>query len=81
MLHIPRFGSHFTPVELFLQGNCTIDQDVATFTHITNSYQTPNGVVSGIQWVPAEATQILPTNAVPANVVSPVPGDRSAAFP
>ena len=35
------------------------------------SYQTPQGVVTGIQWVPAEATQILPTGAQPANAVSP----------
>ena len=38
-----------------------------------HSYQTPNGVVSGIQWVPADATQILPANAIPANLVSPDP--------
>ncbi|KAH7931283.1 hypothetical protein BV22DRAFT_998529 [Leucogyrophana mollusca] len=31
------------------------------------SYQTPQGVVHGIQWVPAEATQILPQGAQPAN--------------
>ncbi|KAG8218827.1 hypothetical protein J3R82DRAFT_4505 [Butyriboletus roseoflavus] len=31
------------------------------------SYQTPQGVVHGIQWVPAEATQILPAGATPAN--------------
>ncbi|KAH9938477.1 uncharacterized protein B0H18DRAFT_1134039 [Fomitopsis serialis] len=31
------------------------------------NYQTPQGVVSGIQWVPAEATQVVPTGAVPAN--------------
>ncbi|KAF8897239.1 hypothetical protein BD779DRAFT_1489779 [Infundibulicybe gibba] len=31
------------------------------------NYQTPNGIVSGIQWVPAEATQILPAGAQPAN--------------
>ena len=80
LLHVPRIGSHFTPVEPCLQGNRTIDQDVAVFTHTANSYQTPNGVVSGIQWVPAEATQILPTNAVPANPVSSDSDDRSAAF-
>jgi hypothetical protein len=34
-----------------------------------NSYQTPNGVVAGIQWVPAEATQILPAGAKPAGAV------------
>lgn len=35
------------------------------------SYQTAQGVVHGIQWVPAEATQILPTGAQPANAVRP----------
>jgi hypothetical protein len=35
------------------------------------SYQTPQGVVHGIQWVPAEATQILPAGARPATAVSP----------
>lgn len=34
------------------------------------SYQTPQGIVSGIQWVPAEATQVLPTGATPAHPVS-----------
>lgn len=36
-----------------------------------HSYQTPQGVVHGIQWVPAEATQILPVGAQPATAVSP----------
>lgn len=35
-----------------------------------SSYQTPQGVIQGIQWVPAEATQILPSNATPANAVN-----------
>ncbi|EGO01643.1 hypothetical protein SERLA73DRAFT_166188 [Serpula lacrymans var. lacrymans S7.3] len=30
-------------------------------------YDTPQGIVHGIQWVPAEATQILPSGAQPAN--------------
>ncbi|TFY71951.1 hypothetical protein EVG20_g1036, partial [Dentipellis fragilis] len=30
------------------------------------SYQTPNGVVTGIQWIPAEATHIIPAGATPA---------------
>ncbi|KXN87939.1 hypothetical protein AN958_07949 [Leucoagaricus sp. SymC.cos] len=34
---------------------------------LTDSYQTPNGIVSGIQWVPAEATHILPQGAQPAS--------------
>jgi hypothetical protein len=33
------------------------------------SYQTANGVVSGVQWVPAEATSVMPTGAQPANAV------------
>ncbi|KAF9468882.1 hypothetical protein BDZ94DRAFT_549085 [Collybia nuda] len=37
------------------------------FKAVAASYQTPNGVVSGIQWVPAEATQTLPAGAQPAN--------------
>ncbi|KAL0949871.1 hypothetical protein HGRIS_009903 [Hohenbuehelia grisea] len=36
------------------------------FKAVPASYQTPNGVVSGIQWVPAETTQILPAGAQPA---------------
>ncbi|KAI0091847.1 hypothetical protein BDY19DRAFT_990616 [Irpex rosettiformis] len=31
------------------------------------SYQTPQGVVTGIQWIPAEATAILPPGATPAS--------------
>ncbi|KAG9317645.1 hypothetical protein JVU11DRAFT_1856 [Chiua virens] len=31
------------------------------------NYQTPQGIVHGIQWVPAETTQILPSGATPAN--------------
>ncbi|KAF4574689.1 hypothetical protein EYR36_006039 [Pleurotus pulmonarius] len=30
------------------------------------NYQTPTGIVSGIQWIPAEATEILPAGAQPA---------------
>ncbi|KAJ7283509.1 hypothetical protein C8J57DRAFT_1171212 [Mycena rebaudengoi] len=37
------------------------------FKAVAASYQTPNGVVHGIQWVPAEATQVLPPGAQPAN--------------
>jgi hypothetical protein len=40
------------------------------FDHNYASYKTSSGVVSGIQWVPAEATQILPSGAQPANAVS-----------
>jgi len=37
------------------------------FKAVPVSYQTNNGVVSGIQWVPAEATSVLPVGAQPAN--------------
>ncbi|OAX39158.1 hypothetical protein K503DRAFT_865628 [Rhizopogon vinicolor AM-OR11-026] len=36
------------------------------FKAVPASYQTAQGVVHGIQWVPAEATQILPAGAQPA---------------
>ncbi|KAJ7667718.1 hypothetical protein DFH06DRAFT_1183374 [Mycena polygramma] len=37
------------------------------FRAVAASYQTPTGIVSGIQWVPAEATKVLPPGAQPAN--------------
>ncbi|KAI0047307.1 hypothetical protein FA95DRAFT_1267312 [Auriscalpium vulgare] len=37
------------------------------FKAVPVSYQTASGVVSGIQWIPAEATSVLPTGAQPAN--------------
>jgi hypothetical protein len=40
---------------------------------VTDSYQTPTGIVSGIQWVPAEATHVLPQGAQPASAVSVAP--------
>jgi hypothetical protein len=36
---------------------------------LSSSYQTSNGVVSGIQWVPAEATNVVPVGAQPAAAV------------
>lgn len=36
------------------------------------SYQTRDGIVNGIQWVPGEATYFLPAGAQPATVVSTV---------
>jgi len=39
------------------------------FKAVPVSYQTANGIVSGIQWVPAEATSVLPQGAQPANSV------------
>ncbi|KAF5393561.1 hypothetical protein D9757_000255 [Collybiopsis confluens] len=40
------------------------------FKAVPASYQTPTGVVTGIQWVPAEATHILPNGAQPASIVT-----------
>ncbi|KAF7331865.1 hypothetical protein MKEN_00066600 [Mycena kentingensis (nom. inval.)] len=37
------------------------------FKAVAASYQTPNGIISGIQWVPAESTLVLPTGARPAD--------------
>ncbi|KAI0307365.1 hypothetical protein B0F90DRAFT_1923083 [Multifurca ochricompacta] len=37
------------------------------FKAVPVSYQTNSGIVSGIQWIPAEATSVLPTGAQPAN--------------
>ena len=36
---------------------------------LARSYQTAQGIVSGIQWIPAEATSVLPANATPADSV------------
>ncbi|KDQ64924.1 hypothetical protein JAAARDRAFT_28581 [Jaapia argillacea MUCL 33604] len=36
------------------------------FKAVAASYQTPQGIVNGIQWIPAEATQVLPAGATPA---------------
>ncbi|KAF9076489.1 hypothetical protein BDP27DRAFT_1414361 [Rhodocollybia butyracea] len=38
------------------------------FKAVPASYQTPTGIVTGIQWVPAEATATVPANAEPASV-------------
>ncbi|KAH8830644.1 hypothetical protein DL96DRAFT_1593797 [Flagelloscypha sp. PMI_526] len=37
------------------------------FKAVQASYQTPNGIVHGIQWVPIEATNVVPTGAQPAS--------------
>ncbi|KAI0303193.1 hypothetical protein BC826DRAFT_965764 [Russula brevipes] len=37
------------------------------FRAVPVSYQTATGVVSGIQWIPAEATSVIPAGAQPAN--------------
>ncbi len=44
------------------------------------SYQTPQGVVNGIQWIPAEATSVVPSNATPAGAVSPSPAEQAVFF-
>ncbi|KAI0722154.1 hypothetical protein C8T65DRAFT_704706 [Cerioporus squamosus] len=44
----------------------TVGADGQVVYHPFN-YQTPQGVVSGIQWIPAEATSVLPQNATPAD--------------
>jgi hypothetical protein len=36
---------------------------------VHSSYQTNAGIVSGIQWIPAEATSVVPAGAQPANPV------------
>ncbi|KAJ7591358.1 hypothetical protein C8J56DRAFT_1047557 [Mycena floridula] len=36
------------------------------FKAVAASYQTPSGLVSGIQWVPAEAQNVIPAGAQPA---------------
>ncbi|TFK56151.1 hypothetical protein OE88DRAFT_1731772 [Heliocybe sulcata] len=37
------------------------------FRAVPASYQTPSGIVNGIQWIPAEATSAVPAGAQPAN--------------
>ncbi|EIW61893.1 uncharacterized protein TRAVEDRAFT_70135 [Trametes versicolor FP-101664 SS1] len=44
------------------------------FKAVAASYQTPQGVVNGIQWIPAEATSVVPSNATPAGA------DLAASF-
>ncbi|PIL36851.1 hypothetical protein GSI_00541 [Ganoderma sinense ZZ0214-1] len=41
------------------------------FKAVAASYQTAQGVVSGIQWIPAEATSVLPAGATPADANFP----------
>jgi len=49
------------------------------FKAVAASYQTPGGIVHGIQWVPAEATQILPAGAQPATADFAASWERSGA--
>ncbi|KAI0080702.1 hypothetical protein K474DRAFT_157495 [Panus rudis PR-1116 ss-1] len=37
------------------------------FRAVPASYKTAQGIVHGIQWVPIEATSVLPTGATPAS--------------
>jgi hypothetical protein len=50
---------------------------------VAAAYQTPQGVVTGIQWIPAEATSVLPQGAQPANAVrslQPLRSPMQASF-
>ncbi|KAG1792398.1 uncharacterized protein HD556DRAFT_1432578 [Suillus plorans] len=60
----PPSGGQIAPGSITYTTSTSADGQV---TYHPFSYQTPQGVVHGIQWVPAEATQILPTGAQPAN--------------
>jgi len=61
----------------------TVGADGQTVYHlfraVAASYQTPQGIVSGIQWVPAEATQVIPAGATPANADFMASFNRSQA--
>ena len=41
--------------------------DRVIIKRLDNERKTSSGIVSGIQWVPAEATSVLPSGAQPAN--------------
>ncbi|KIK44438.1 hypothetical protein CY34DRAFT_79794 [Suillus luteus UH-Slu-Lm8-n1] len=60
----PPSGGQIAPGSITYTTSTSADGQV---TYHPFSYQTAQGVVHGIQWVPAEATQILPTGAQPAN--------------
>ncbi|KAH7888011.1 hypothetical protein F5I97DRAFT_1805410 [Phlebopus sp. FC_14] len=60
----PPSGAQIQPGAITYTTSTSPDGQV---TYHPFSYQTPQGVVHGIQWVPAEATQILPPGAQPAN--------------
>lgn len=65
----PPSGGQIAPGSITYTTSTSADGQVTyhPFRAVPASYQTPQGVVHGIQWVPAEATQILPTGAQPAN--------------
>jgi hypothetical protein len=83
LLYVLRLGSHIAPKELSLQGDQIRDQ-IRRFSliwpYLVHRYQTPTGVVRGIQWVPADVTGILPPSPGPANQVSSTSSDPSVAF-
>lgn len=60
--------------ERFLPGRSPLPLTLETaadppISAICTSYQTAAGIVSGIQWVPAEATHVFPVGAQPASEV------------
>ncbi|KAF9263648.1 hypothetical protein L218DRAFT_1077171 [Marasmius fiardii PR-910] len=62
-------STQITPGSITYTTSTTADGKIIyhPFKAVPASYQTPSGIVSGIQWVPAEATQILPPGAQPAS--------------
>ncbi|KAI9507710.1 hypothetical protein F5148DRAFT_1202727 [Russula earlei] len=69
MLPAPNSGGHIQPGTITYTTTTSPDGKVTyhPFKAVPVSYQTSNGIVSGIQWVPAEATSVLPAGAQPAN--------------
>ncbi|KAF8211394.1 hypothetical protein K438DRAFT_1807233 [Mycena galopus ATCC 62051] len=63
------YGGQIAPGQVTYTTSTDADGRVVyhPFRAVAASYQTPTGVVSGIQWVPAEATKVLPPGAQPAN--------------
>ncbi|KAJ7095105.1 hypothetical protein B0H15DRAFT_946556 [Mycena belliarum] len=63
------YGGQITPGSITYTTSTGPDGRVIyhPFKAVAASYQTPTGIVSGIQWVPAEATLVLPHGAQPAN--------------
>ncbi|KAJ7276143.1 hypothetical protein B0H12DRAFT_1083793 [Mycena haematopus] len=63
------YGGQIVPGQVTYTTSTDADGRVVyhPFKAVAASYQTPTGIVSGIQWVPAEATKVLPPGAQPAN--------------
>ncbi|KAG1753750.1 uncharacterized protein EDB91DRAFT_1234153 [Suillus paluster] len=70
----PPSGGQIAPGSITYTTSTSADGQV---TYHPFSYQTAQGVVHGIQWVPAEATQILPAGAQPANAEFAASWNRS----